>query len=295
MEFSEYLGILIPTLALLVAVISVWLTKGKKSDSEILNAFLVCIFIIGLIIIVISTRSYISTPEPTEPPEKTGTVQTDAMGTRESTAPTMPETAVPSVALIPDNIKIGETFPFGTYEEKSINWLVLAKEENRILVLSECGLDSQLFHKTYKSVTWETSTIRDWCEGFYDKAFNDEEQKLIQLTTLQPGTCPASGCDKGNGTQDHVFLLSLDEVNTYIIENGRVGAEALLCRPTEYAVEQGAYKNGTGYGWWWLRTSTNNNCYACSVNSDGSLDLSNGKVNSPNAVVRPAMWLYIGS
>lgn len=281
-------GVLIgAVIACLICAIQIF-PNGKEYQKRSFFITSLCVLIIAILVICIAAFKFQWPSEILDiPPDET------ASPTTEATA---------SEPTIPDNVRIGDTIPLGTYEQdndlsngkEAIEWLVLEKEGDKILVLSKLGLDSDLFNRTYKPVTWETCTIRDWCKGFYDDAFTSEEQESILLSTLQPGTCPAEDCDKGNATEDHVFLLSLDEVTAYVKENGQLDPDALLCRPTEYAVQEaGAYKNGTGHGWWWLRTSTNNNCYACSVNSDGTIDLSKGTVTSPNAAIRPAMWLQI--
>lgn len=273
-----------------------------KKRSSFITAL--CVLVIAILIICIAAFKFQWDSEILDiPSDETTAPETPETAKPETIAPSTQETTIPEIRLIPNDVRIGDTFTFGTYEQdnitaeaEKIEWLVLAKDENRILVLSKYGLDSERYNKTYKTVTWATSNIRTWLnDGFYNDAFTAEEQELILLSRIEPGDSPDKDCDSGTGTEDHVFLLSWEEMKTYIQENALIDtSNTLLCRPTEYAVkEKGAYKNEKGYGWWWLRTSVINNCYAASVNSDASIDLKNGKVNSPNAVIRPAMWVIV--
>ena len=173
---------------------------------------------------------------------------------------------------------------------------MLDVQGNKALLLSRYALDAQPFHKKYEYVTWDTSTIRQWLNGtFYNSAFSEDEKTIMERTTLLPDRNPYIKCDSGRETADYVFLLSLEEVDAFIQSNGNIDKDALLCYPTDYAVQQGTYKNkDTGGCWWWLRTSADDNLAVCSVNSDTIIDYHDGTVNSPKAGVRPAIWVSIG-
>ena len=65
------------------------------------------------------------------------------------------------------NAKVGDIVYFGTYGQDSgtsnskedIEWLVLAKENNRILVISDKALDCQPYNPSWSDVTWETCSL----------------------------------------------------------------------------------------------------------------------------------------
>ena len=62
--------------------------------------------------------------------------------------------------------KIGETIEFGNYPqeedgtEKPIEWIVMKKEGNQVLLLSKYVLDAKPYNEEVEEVTWETSDIR---------------------------------------------------------------------------------------------------------------------------------------
>ncbi|MEG0050490.1 MAG: DUF6273 domain-containing protein, partial [Clostridia bacterium] len=65
---------------------------------------------------------------------------------------------------------VGNTMTFGSYEQdnntsngaEAIEWLVLAREGDRALVISVDGLDCVQYHTKHTATTWETSTLRTW-------------------------------------------------------------------------------------------------------------------------------------
>ena len=201
------------------------------------------------------------------------------------------------------NILPGDIITFGKYERdgheengtEDISWVVLARKNGKALVVSKYGLDAQPYHYRQERITWEASSIRQWLNTeFYNTAFSEEEKTLIEEVELIADKNPYADCDQGLDTIDNVFLLSVAEVNRYIVQNSSVDSVELLCNPTAYAIEKGAYKDSdTNSCWWWLRTSADQNLTTCSVNSNGTMDYHDGKVSYFMGVVRPAMWISI--
>jgi hypothetical protein len=187
--------------------------------------------------------------------------------------------------MISDDLKVGEAFYFGRYEQdddltngpEDIRWIIVAKKDGQVLAVSQRALDSKRFHETAGDIEWKDCSLRTWLNGeFYKTAFTKEEQKQILSETVD--------VTAGN---DKVFLLSRHEAELYF-----PGSERRVCYPTDYAVSNGAYVNAkTGGSWWLLRTDGKKSGCVMSVNSDGTMDYNGGKVQSDKGVVRPAMWL----
>ena len=94
---------------------------------------------------------------------------------------------------------VGDIIEFGAYEqdnEKSngkepIEWQVLAKEDNKILVISKYALDAKPYNTEFENVTWETCTLRTWLnETFLDEAFSKAEKSMIQTTEVSADKNP---------------------------------------------------------------------------------------------------------
>ena len=285
----------------------------KKANAVVIGlAVALCAMTAVLVTLFVKAK-----PEPQPAPTKT-VVQAEPTvshvePTIAYTKPTAPSSnpTKPTASIVPEEtqakkpaVNVNDIVSFGHYEQdgnrsngaEAIEWLVLDVQGNKALLLSRYALDAQPFHKKYEYVTWDTSTIRQWLNGtFYNSAFSEDEKTIMERTTLLPDRNPYIKCDSGRETADYVFLLSLEEVDAFIQSNGNIDKDALLCYPTDYAVQQGTYKNkDTGGCWWWLRTSADDNLAVCSVNSDTIIDYHDGTVNSPKAGVRPAIWVSIG-
>ena len=196
------------------------------------------------------------------------------------------------------NASIGTTIFFGSYEQdknssngkEDIEWIVLAREDERILVISRYALDWQQYNKSYASVTWETCSLRKWLNGtFLNDAFSEIERAMIPSVLVGPGNNPSYSTSPGNITADQLFLLSITEANKYFSTDS-----ARQCQETVYRYTQGAYEANNGYFWWWLRSPGYDSYNAALVYRDGSVYDHGDGVNRPNGAVRPAMWIDLG-
>ena len=168
------------------------------------------------------------------------------------------------------SIKFGKYPQTANGDIQPIEWLVLAKEENKMLVISKYALDCKRFDGS--SNNWKNSEIRQWANNdFYNKAFDDKEKKYIN---------PFDG--------DNVFLLSKDEAEKYFVND-----EARRCKATEYAVKNGAYVDAKGCSYWWLRSPSypNYSNIVAFVYRQGSFGYR--YVYIAKYVARPALWINI--
>ena len=207
---------------------------------------------------------------------------------------------------------VGNYVTFGEYPQTTagedmtpIEWLVLARNGNKALLISRYGLDAQPYNTDYTSVTWETCTLRTWLNGtFYNKAFSSAEQAAILTTNVDnsKNQCYSGwSTSSGNNTQDKVFLLSYAEANKYFgVTYDNSSNTKSRVAPTAHAIAQGAwtsYSNkttdSTYAGWWWLRSPGTYQDYAAIVYFVGSLDFN--YVDSDSGSVRPALWVNLES
>ena len=195
--------------------------------------------------------------------------------------------------------KIGDSIYFGTYEQdnensngkESIEWQVLAKENNRVLVISKYALDCQSYNVIQKDVTWESCILRILLNvGFLDSAFSPEEQAAIAETTVTADENWRSNTDPGSAKINKVFLLSIDEAEKYFSSDS-----ARQCEPTAYAVDRGADENENGNCFWWLRSPGKYQDYAAYVRNDGSISYYGCGVDGSIVAVRPALWIDLGA
>ena len=162
-----------------------------------------------------------------------------------------------------DEVSKGSTITFGSYDQDNyssdgktpISWIVLEKGEDSMTLLSVYALDCHAFDSD--TTVWRDSSIRDWLnKDFLSTAFNDEESAYIATSKIT-----TSG-EESITTEDKVYLLSSDELNTYY-PNERDAAR--LAQVTDYAVSQGleAYDNKKKQNTcnWWLRDADPDTTY----------------------------------
>ena len=225
--------------------------------------------------------------------------------------------------------KVGDVIKFGHYEQdgntangkEEIEWQVLKVESNQVLVVSKYALDCKPYNTEYKNVTWETCTLRTWLNNdFKNAAFSSAEQAKIPTVTIVNKNNPKYRTEGGNSTNDQIFCLSLEEMescfgnyNWYDREKMYGYNQNLICTPTQYAENNGAYAYtiteddynnyckpygytrdviGRRVSYWWLRSPGFCNDHACNVATDSSAGADcSGFVDYDYVGVRPALYI----
>jgi hypothetical protein len=195
------------------------------------------------------------------------------------------------------NAEIGDIVYWGRYEQDNrvengkeiIQWLVLDKKQNQMLLLSEKSLDEKPYNMKAADVTWETCTLRDWLNNtFIHEAFSSGEKSVIIRTELINEDNAEFGTDGGNNTFDNVFILSLNEVKIYLPEEAsRLGSE------TTFAIFQYGNLN-VNFPTWWLRSPGIDNNRAMTVAETGEI-MTDGSFVDFNEPIRPAIWVDLSS
>lgn len=104
------------------------------------------------------------------------------------------------------------------------------------------------------------------------------------LTTAVPSVYSKS---TSKATQDKLFLLSITEAKRYFPSERVRG-----CKPTAFAIEQGAYLNDdNGNCWWWLRSSGISQSFASFVDDDGEISSYGGSILVEINAICPAFWI----
>ena len=181
-----------------------------------------------------------------------------------------------------------------------IKWRVLNLSGNQAFLIADQALDYRpynTFNDTYPRVTWETSSIRSWLNGydeshningidysnknFIDSAFSSEEQEAIETTLVVNNNNIEYQTDGGNDTYDKIFLLSESEAYTDsataygFIAGNKTDDEARWCRSSTYAKALGIYtishSKFKGNCHWWMRSPGYNNSFATAMTLYGSI------------------------
>lgn len=112
-----------------------------------------------------------------------------------------------------ENIRPGQTISMGRFNNKVLKWVILEKENNKILVICDDVIEWLPFNNVRnKTVTWKDCTLRIWLNSdFYLTAFSEKEKKAIEYSVVEN---QAIG-DTNRDTIDCVFLLSYHEMLKY--------------------------------------------------------------------------------
>lgn len=203
--------------------------------------------------------------------------------------------------VVPMNeAKVGNTVIFGSFEQDNdsgngaepIEWIVLDKQDDRLLLLSKKILDRRNYYGSYYPVTWEESHLRFWLNNvFYETAFTEDEQQLIQQTEVLNEDNSKYETEGGNDTDDYVFLLSIREVKEHIPFPWNRRAEETMCAEEK---DMGySYEKRSKYADWWLRSPGRYTDGAAYVYSNGGVHGTGYDVGYDDIGVRPALWVSV--
>ena len=209
---------------------------------------------------------------------------------------------------------VGDYVLFGSYEQdvyesdgkEAIEWLVLSKEDDRLLLVSKYALDAMPYHDTKisENIIWESCTLRAWLNNeFLNSAFTEEEQSMIPSVTVAAHDNPSmGGLSSGNDTEDKVFILSYQEAEEYFSSDAD-----RICKATAYA--QGftmPMEDSLLEASWWLRTRGETLHHATFVDQYGRTNMAGQPVNEGISryntqnekarmliTIRPAIWVDI--
>lgn len=212
-----------------------------------------------------------------------------------------PQRAAEATKLSFNNLQYGDILCFGKYEQdgnisngkEPIEWIVIAKKTDRVLVLSRYCLETAPFG----AKNWGDSSIRKWLNGeFASSAFTAEEFAKIPTEMLSNRRNPEYNTYDDKNTEDKIFLLSTDECSKLLSDEMTIGKRTPYlhnayieeyCKP--YNRSEPDKNSGAE---WWLR----------SIGYQGSVQTiyTNGKINtsgkdfkSKYINIRPAMWIEI--
>lgn len=195
----------------------------------------------------------------------------------------------------PAPIGIGDIIRFGAYPQDAegtaktpIEWLVLTREDDRILVVSRFGLELLPFHKYDLPTRWEDSSIREWLNSEFPKAaFTPEEQARIPAVRMKAEQDLPPSVAPEHDMTDKIFLLSYAEASRFF-----PSAEERKCVPTNHLAKLMELDDPNETSWWWLRSTPADDARdAFSVDEYGVIR--EERVSTRLDAVRPALWIRL--
>ena len=191
-------------------------------------------------------------------------------------------------------LQAGDTYTFGRYEqdndktngEEEIEWIVLEKQEGKMLLLSKYAIECKAYDVLNFSL-WEFCEIRKWLNNdFFNAAFTEMEKRVIPETEVD-----STGYRLGDGdivvnTLDKVFLLSNDEAEQYDCISKCKFTDYVSANPPDWTNDSFDCK-------WWLRTTLGNTNAGCAYGEGTKLKVLYYPVDWSAGGVRPALWIDV--
>ena len=206
------------------------------------------------------------------------------------------ETKIPGIGMRLEIKQGNKIVHFGRYRQdgkdpakKAIEWIVLRKQGNRVLVISKYGLECMKFNNERVSFTWQSCSSRKWLNGdFLQEAFTAEERAMIPQVTVSAEKNQYGQAYAGQSTTDQVFLLSISEAQSLFAND-----HERACTGSEYCYSQGAKREENGNVYWWLRTPGGIQTVAAGVYASGMVDECGQFGDIDRCAIRPAIWITV--
>ena len=205
-------------------------------------------------------------------------------------------------------MEIGDTLNFDRF-----TWRILAKEERRLLLITEDIIQQRPYHHKKGDVTWETSGVRDYLNDTFYQSFAPQNRAKILTTEILTADNPWYNVTGGNKTYDHIFLLSLEEVVCHYFGDSsknlmqKSPKQRYWFQKTDPNNDQRRAFYDQHIWWWWLRTPGRNLQRAIYIHGDGNVGIQGNKTDHYSSTtihpltgdnsggLRPALWLSLDS
>jgi curved DNA-binding protein CbpA len=173
-----------------------------------------------------------------------------------------------------DAFDVGYTFTWGAYNNKVVEWIVLSIEDGKSLIISKDIVAQKPYSHDEAFTTWRFCTLRRWLNRDFYLGFDSTQKNLIIESDIVYKDSEESDILK---TKDRIFLLSTEEVETYLKDGA--------LRVAFYEGKQIS---------WWLRSTD----YITSGNRVFNVAATIGDDIVYTAIdaecgVRPALWLSL--
>lgn len=211
------------------------------------------------------------------------------------------------------------TVPCHYFRYEPIKWRVLDVDSasGKVLLLSDIILDDIQYNQSKCDVTWKTSTVRSWLNGygaaenadgvdfrkknFIDTAFREPDKSAVITQQIPNNKNYEYGTDGGENTEDAVFELSEEEAylsasaKAYgFLSKYEIHDEAKRAKSSTYAKAMGAWSNHEegyeGNGIWWMRSPGQEENFAAYICNYGLIRPYGIAADSNQIGVRPSLY-----
>ena len=248
---------------------------AKKNSAKPMPLALMLVIAIVAIALAATFLIYLLDDNVSDGSSVSGEISFDQSFADESSLEPPPEQVVVKETMA--DAAVGDAVVFGKYEqngnaddgEEKIEWIVLEKQDDKLLLISRKCLDVKPVNESRADVEWADTTLFAWLNGdFADNAFNETEIGSIV---------------EADGVK--ITVPTAEQAKKYYEYDSWRAADA-----TEFAVKNGA-RVQNGKCWWWLLDKgeiANSNSY---VYFNGTIRSDGLAVDYQSVAVRPMMWV----
>lgn len=218
---------------------------------------------------------------------------------------------------INETIERGRTVCFGKYanpefsDPETLHWDVVDVREDKALLVSSEILAVSKYCLYQDDISWKNSMVRRFLnEEFLENAFTEQERDAILTTRIPTSDNPDYCVRTEEGTEDKIFILSVEEVLKYLNPDK---PEDIERKEHEfYGEEQRWYKMNTAFVDkepsmdvyyekdldllescpWWLRTPGKENTYISTIDCAARVDVCGEEVENELGIC-PALWVAL--
>ncbi|WP_086350694.1 DUF6273 domain-containing protein [Candidatus Enterococcus clewellii] len=196
---------------------------------------------------------------------------------------------------------IGSSLNFGGF-----TWQILDNKKDALLLITDTIIEQRSYHDAYTEITWAGCALRSYLNGsFYDAFSEADKARILPVTNKNPNN-EWYNTTGGEETEDHIFLLSLEEVACMYFGDSSTN----LYRPGKnqrYWFQRKDPNNSKRLAklldkdgeWWWLRSPGRVNVKAAYIHgTDGNIGIQGNNILKGNISdgrctggVRPTLWL----
>lgn len=185
------------------------------------------------------------------------------------------------------NASVGDVVRWGHFEmnpdhpgKERVSWIVLEKDEESVLLVSEKGLAGSYYHQKHEAVNWENSDLRRYINE--DDVIKDTFSKyeMADMTAIDGDMISLLTVEEAGK------LFSGDEERELLITSA---AEAKGTNINELSKHHYWDYQSHKTSWWWLRGTDEALLTAPIVTVDGVISPSEKYVNKPGGAIRPVI------
>lgn len=179
-----------------------------------------------------------------------------------------------------------------------ILWLVLARQERRVLLLSHRCLDWEFFDgsgglfSACPAAAWQSSYARKYLnQECFPRWFSPAQQAVIAPVRLKNPANPLTNNPDAPETEDRLFLLSREEVlqlEEELPHSDWLPASLLMADRNLSGKGIEMYRHPCS---WWLRTCGREDGDVAAVEENGDVNLAGKDAGCDEVGLRPALWL----